>query len=56
LTGVAYIKVIQVIMAGDPTAITEIRPELEAISAPGRLFCTGPLGSASVMKMYVPGK
>lgn len=43
-------------MAGDATAITEIHPELEAISAPGRLFCTGALGSASVIKMYVSGK
>ncbi|KAL2114005.1 hypothetical protein VUR80DRAFT_1301 [Thermomyces stellatus] len=40
------------IMIGcDGETVEEIRPELEAISAPGRLFHTGPVGSASTLKM-----
>lgn len=38
-------------MGGDPQSIRDIQPELLAISAPGRLFPTGDLGSASTLKM-----
>lgn len=40
-------------LGGDEAVIDEIRPELEAISTPGRLFMTGPIGSASTIKMLV---
>ncbi|KAM0548784.1 hypothetical protein ACHAPJ_009780 [Fusarium lateritium] len=40
-----------VMLGGDNDTIDEIQPELEAISAPGRLFRVGPIGAASKVKM-----
>lgn len=40
-------------LGGDDATIAGVRPELEAISAPGRLFAIGNLGSASTIKMLV---
>lgn len=40
-------------LGADEATIEGIKPELHAMSAPNRLFNCGPLGSASVIKMYV---
>lgn len=40
-------------LGGDDATIAGILPELEAVSAPGRLFATGSLGSANTIKMLV---
>ncbi|KAE8335122.1 NAD binding domain of 6-phosphogluconate dehydrogenase-domain-containing protein [Aspergillus arachidicola] len=44
-------RTLTVMMGGDAITIAAIRPELEAVSAPGRLFLTGTLGYASTIKM-----
>ncbi|KAF5004177.1 hypothetical protein FDECE_9315 [Fusarium decemcellulare] len=40
-----------IMIGGDDNTTQEIWPELEAISAPGRLFRVGPIGAASTLKM-----
>ncbi|KAJ4249799.1 hypothetical protein NW762_012141 [Fusarium torreyae] len=43
--------VVTIMLGGENDTIDEIQPELEAISAPGRLFRVGPVGAASKVKM-----
>ena len=48
---ILYIDLSKIMIAGDPLAIEEIEPLLQAMAAPGRLFRCGQLSNASTLKM-----